>query len=112
MVTAWFTMIMGEVAGPLSSSQLVEMARRGELRIDDWVRRGTNGDWVRSENVIGLFDVPSLTVVVASSVAVIDARTALSPEEFLRTDSGTIEILKPREGSRLDPSQTVGSLSS
>lgn len=90
MAAAWFALIMGEEKGPLSARELLSMARSGDLRIDDWVRKGTDGNWVRSENVLGLFDLPSLPVVVDKSVAVIaDLPTASQNDAGLGDSSRT-----------------------
>jgi GYF domain 2 len=72
MATEWFCKIMGDEQGPLSAGQLQALARSGRLTIDDVVRKHADGTWVRAENVIGLFDRPSLPVVVKESIAVID----------------------------------------
>jgi GYF domain 2 len=58
MDTQWYCRIMGEEWGPMSSQELVAVARRGRLTRNDVVRRGANGTWVRAENVGGLFNSP------------------------------------------------------
>jgi hypothetical protein len=72
MATQWFCKIMGDEQGPMTAGQLRAIARRGGLGIDDFVRKHGQSSWVRAENVIGLFDQPSLPVVVKESIAVID----------------------------------------
>lgn len=72
MAANWFCKIMGDKEGPLTATQLQEIARSGRLGIDDLVRKETHSTWVRAENVVGLFDRPSLPVVTSESVAVID----------------------------------------
>ena len=72
MATHWFCKIMGDELGPMSAGELQAIARSGQLAIDDLVRKHADGTWVRAENVIGLFDRPSLPVVVKESIAVID----------------------------------------
>jgi hypothetical protein len=58
MRTEWYCQIMGEEWGPMSSQELMAVARRGRLTRDDLVRSGANGTWVRAENVVGLFHTP------------------------------------------------------
>jgi hypothetical protein len=72
MATQWFCKIMGDEQGPMSASELQTIARSGQLAIDDLVRKHSGGTWVRAENVIGLFDRPTLPVVLKESIAVID----------------------------------------
>ena len=72
MTTQWFCKIMGDEQGPMTAGQLRAIARSGGLGIDDLVRKHGQSSWVRAENVIGLFDKPSLPVVVNESIAVID----------------------------------------
>jgi hypothetical protein len=71
MATQWYCKIMGVEEGPMSARQLQAIARCGRLAIDDLVRKHSAGVWVRAENVIGLFDRPTLPVVVTESIAVI-----------------------------------------
>src|SRR3972149_1850796 len=72
MATQWYCKIMGDERGPMSARQLQAAVRGGRLAIGDWVRKHSDSVWVRAENVIGLFDRPTLPVVVKESIAVID----------------------------------------
>src|SRR5262245_24040840 len=72
MASQWFYKIMGEESGPISARQLLAKAQSGEVGIDDLVRKHVDGHWVRAENVLGLFDTPSLPVVASKSIAVIN----------------------------------------
>ncbi len=72
MATEWFCKIMGDEQGPMTAAELHTLARAGRLTIDDLVRKHADGSWVRAENVIGLFDRPSLPVVLKELIAVID----------------------------------------
>jgi hypothetical protein len=56
MSTEWYCKIMGEERGPISTAELVTVARRGPLTRNDVVRRGASGTWVRAEVVDGLFE--------------------------------------------------------
>jgi GYF domain 2 len=78
MATQWFCKIMGDEQGPMTAVELHQLARSGGLAIDDLVRKHADGIWVRAENVIGLFDRPSLPVVVKESIAVIDDLAAVA----------------------------------
>lgn len=75
MAANWFCKIMGDEKGPLTATELQEIARSGGLGIDDLVRSEAHSTWVRAENVVGLFDRPSLPVVASESIAVIDDAT-------------------------------------
>lgn len=52
----WFCRLMGEELGPLTSAQLLEMARSHKLSPEDYVRKGADGHWVGAYRVKGLFD--------------------------------------------------------
>jgi len=52
----WFCRLMGDEIGPLTSAQLLEMARSHKLTPEDYVRKGTEGNWVGAYRVKGLFD--------------------------------------------------------
>ena len=71
MSLEWYCKIMGEEWGPMSAEELVDVARRGRLTRNDTVRRGADGNWVRAERVLGLFDsqVNSATASLASAKA-------------------------------------------
>jgi GYF domain 2 len=72
MANQWFCKIMGDEQGPMTAAELLALARGGRLTIDDLVRNHADSAWVRAENVVGLFDHPTLPVVVKESIAVID----------------------------------------
>ena len=83
MVTQWYCRILGdeiqaEERGPVTDEELRSMAACGALAIDDFVRAGFDGDWVRAATVPGLFD--SLSVGDASRQSLIG--------EFLVTTDG------------------------
>ena len=58
MPPQWFCNLAGSEIGPLTPSQVKQLAAEGRLRKDDFVRKGTEGSWVRAEQVKGLFDTP------------------------------------------------------
>ena len=51
----WFCDIMGEVVGPLKSSELVQKVRTGEVTFDTKVRKD-DSQWVPAGEVNGLLD--------------------------------------------------------
>ena len=57
MATEWFCKIMGVERGPMSSQEIMALARVGRLKRQDLVRKG--GTWVRAEVVQGLFETPA-----------------------------------------------------
>ncbi len=71
MATEWYCKIMGDEWGPMSSQELMAVARRGRLTRDDNVKRGNQGTWVRAELVRGLFNSPP-----ASATAITDRLAA------------------------------------
>lgn len=54
MASKWFYQVMGSQVGPVSSAELLSLARRGTITHDTLVRKGDNGDWVFAERVKGL----------------------------------------------------------
>lgn len=66
MANQWFCRVMGEELGPMPPQQLLAMTRSGQLTREDLVRKGADGNWVRAENVKGLFTVPSVHDATAS----------------------------------------------
>ena len=59
MALQWYYKVMGQQAGPVSSSELRELAASGFLTPDIEVRKGTEGDWTAAGRVKGLFEGPS-----------------------------------------------------
>ena len=51
----WFYQIMGETFGPVSPSELRQLAQASTISVDTLVRKGADGDWVRAERVKGLW---------------------------------------------------------
>jgi GYF domain 2 len=66
MATQWHCRIMGEEWGPLSTLELIAVARHGRLTRDDIVRRAGTGTWVRAELVKGLFNAPPVAETITS----------------------------------------------
>jgi hypothetical protein len=87
MVTQWYCRILGgeiqgEERGPVTDEELRSMAASGALAVDDFVRAGLDGDWVRAATVSGLFD--SLSRGGSS-------RQAISGEFMVTTDGDSID---------------------
>jgi len=59
MSDRWYYRLMGEKLGPISSSELKQLAESGKVAPDTVVRKGLDGDWVLAEKVRGLFEPPS-----------------------------------------------------
>ena len=55
----WYCRLMGDELGPLTSAQLLEMARGHKITPEDYVRKGADGNWVGAYRVKGLFDEDS-----------------------------------------------------
>lgn len=105
----WYCRIMGEEWGPMSSQELMAVARRGRLTRDDNVRRGLNGTWVRAEIVRGLFN-SSLPVgsVIAPGHIVAAVKSALPAKRSVRSRVGSeywfrvgTKVLGPFSGKQL-----------
>ena len=56
MAGEWYYKLMGEVIGPISSIELKQLARAGDIRPDTHVRKGPDGRWVMAERVKGLLE--------------------------------------------------------
>ena len=59
MSQEWYCQIMGSEIGPLTSSQLREMAQSGRLTPDDLIRKGDSNRWTTASHVKGLFTTPA-----------------------------------------------------
>jgi hypothetical protein len=83
MVTQWYCRILGdeiqgEERGPVTDEELRSMVASGALAVDDFVRAGVDGDWVRAATVAGLFD----------SLSAGDASRQSPSDDFLITTDG------------------------
>jgi hypothetical protein len=56
MSQQWYCQVMGSTVGPLTSSQLREMAQSGRLAPDDPIRKADSTRWAAASHVKGLFD--------------------------------------------------------
>jgi hypothetical protein len=61
MHALWFSKMVDVEVGPLTSSQLIELAREGKLHPDHLVRRSDSDKWATAARVRGLFNTESLT---------------------------------------------------
>ncbi len=55
MASQWFCKVLGQEIGPVGFPDLVEMVRSGTLKEADPIRRDAATEWIRAEEVIGLF---------------------------------------------------------
>ncbi len=55
----WFYQTMGDVVGPLSSSELRAHAGAGRIAPDTYVRKGQDGQWLSADRIKGLFEQPA-----------------------------------------------------
>lgn len=55
MATEWYYQIMNDVVGPLTSSQLVDRVRSGQVKEDTLIRKD-DSQWVPARQVNGLLD--------------------------------------------------------
>jgi hypothetical protein len=55
----WYYQVMGEETGPVSAAQLKQLAQRGEIRRDTYVRKGADGNWTTADHIRGLFNEPA-----------------------------------------------------
>jgi hypothetical protein len=62
-MATWFYQIMGEEIGPVSSSQLTELADKGIVTIDTLVRKEQAGDWITADRLKGLFETRKNRIV-------------------------------------------------
>lgn len=54
MSPEWFCYINGQVYGPLDAQAIRELAKRGQLKPTDQVKRGETGHWVMASSIKGL----------------------------------------------------------
>ena len=57
MPQEWYCQIMDSEVGPLTSSQLREMANTGRLKQEDLIRKGNSSRWITASQVKGLFTI-------------------------------------------------------
>ncbi len=69
MAAEWYHQSEGQPSGPVDSRELRRLAEAGIVRPDTLVRKGASGNWVRAEQVRGLFQpVDSPPVAAVSHV--------------------------------------------
>lgn len=59
MAGEWFVVVADKKRGPLTFSQLQELAERGAITRESQVSRGPEGPWVAASRVKGLFAAPA-----------------------------------------------------
>jgi hypothetical protein len=85
---------MGEEWGPMSTLELIAVARYGRLTRDDVVRRSGSGTWVRAELVKGLFNAPPVADTVTSEHFVATVKRPVPAQRCLRKASPTTYWIK------------------
>ena len=68
-MSGWYVKRDERRFGPYTSTQMVEMARKGQVLPVDWVSRGDGGQWFPASQVKGLFPVPATTAPATLPVA-------------------------------------------
>lgn len=58
MSKSWYYEAMGAELGPISSAELIDKAKRGQIQPDTRVRSGPDAKWQFAERVKGLFPAP------------------------------------------------------
>jgi len=58
MSKQWFFQVMGEELGPVSSVELKEKVKQGQIQPETLVRLGREGRWTPADRVKGLLDPP------------------------------------------------------
>ena len=87
MPQEWYCQIMDSEVGPLTSSQLREMANSGRLKQDDLIRKGNSNRWITASRAKGLFTTSRVPPAI--------------PSQSQRTESSTFAQV-----SRNDPRLT------
>jgi hypothetical protein len=86
MARRWYYKELGDAVGPMRASELVELARTGDIGPDTLVRRDQDGNWVPASKVRGLAQV-----VTARPAASTDASRSLGDQVseilFLRVNT-------------------------
>lgn len=81
MADGWYVMRNDQRYGPYSSTQLVEMAQKGQVLPLDWVARADAGQWIPASQVKGLF-AASTQAAVPPRVRDSAASTPANPFAF------------------------------
>lgn len=63
----WFYSKGGKTLGPVSPTQLRDLARQGHIDVNDLVQREGSDKWVAAGSLSGLFDQPAATGVTAAA---------------------------------------------
>ena len=90
MASEWLYQELGKQIGPISSAELRNLAQRGAITQDTFVRKAPDGAWVPAERVQGLFAVsnrtpPPIPVFAAVETKIADSSTAPNgslPDDF------------------------------
>lgn len=61
LADGWFAKIADQAYGPMTSQELVTLAKQQRLGPNDYVRRSDQKNWTAANQVAGLFALPSVT---------------------------------------------------
>jgi len=81
MARDWFVKVMGSELGPMEPQDVGQMATEGRLGPNDYVRRGTSGEWKAALEVPGLFDHPRGNRPPSKATKVVSPPQAPPPPE-------------------------------
>lgn len=104
MADTWYVGIKGQRSGPFTSSQVRQMAARGELGPGDMLWREGMSDWVAASTVRGLFSEPvSASPQPDNPYAAPEARDVLVTAAASQGEGGVIAYAEffPRVGAAL-----------
>lgn len=82
MAADWFVIISDEIRGPYTADQMRSAASNGVVKASTSVRKGTDGDWFRADQIQGLLPAksePSVAALPAASPVASDKVAQASP---------------------------------
>ena len=79
MSKAWYYEVMGSELGPISSSDMIDKAQRGQIQPDTRVRSGLDGKWQFAERVKGLLPPPPPPVAIPVKPVVAEVTPSSAP---------------------------------
>ena len=101
MASQWFCKVLGQVVGPVSFQDLVEMVRAGTLTENDPVRRKESSRWDAAREVVGLFRAAeSEAAEAAPADSEVRPEPAPAPREPAKAELRSWTISIPRPGPR------------
>ncbi len=98
MASQWFCEVLGQEIGPVGFREMVEMVRAGTLKEDDRIRRDGTSEWIRAQEVIGLFRAATKEPAKAQPQAKAQAKPTPAPVKAKEGQRPSAE--PPRIGRR------------